>query len=61
VSCQVQLVNAKITTLGTQVIDVFFICNQKAQPLTQEQQRQLEEIIHTYLERASSNIGPTTG
>jgi [protein-PII] uridylyltransferase len=61
VSCQVQLVNAKITTLGTQVIDVFFICNQKIQPLTQEQQRQLEEIIHTYLERASSNIGPTTG
>jgi [protein-PII] uridylyltransferase len=56
VNCQVQLVNAKITTLGTQVIDVFFIRNQKTQPLTQEQQRQLEEMLHTYLGYASSNI-----
>lgn len=50
-NCQVQLVNAKITTLGTQVVDVFFICNQEDQPLNQEQQQQLEEKVHAYLER----------
>ncbi|ADE15538.1 protein-P-II uridylyltransferase [Nitrosococcus halophilus Nc 4] len=50
-NCQVQLVNAKITTLGTQVVDVFFICNQEDQPLTPQQQQQLENTIHTYLER----------
>lgn len=48
--CQVKLVNAKITTLGAQVVDVFFICNGQDQPLTQEQQQQLERTIHTYLE-----------
>lgn len=50
-SRQVRLVNAKITTLGTQVVDVFFICNQQDQPLTLEQQQQLKETIYTYLER----------
>ncbi|ADJ29132.1 [protein-PII] uridylyltransferase [Nitrosococcus watsonii] len=48
-SCQVRLVNAKITTLGTQVVDVFFICNQQDHPLTPEQQQQLKEAIYTYL------------
>ncbi len=48
--CQVKLVNAKITTLGARVVDVFFICNVQDQPLTHEQQQQLEKTIHAYLE-----------
>jgi [protein-PII] uridylyltransferase len=59
VNCQVQLINAKITTLGAQVVDVFFIRNQRNQPLTQKQQIQLEEMLHTYLGYADSNTAPT--
>ncbi|BAW80079.1 protein-P-II uridylyltransferase [Candidatus Nitrosoglobus terrae] len=56
VNCQIQLTNAKITTLGTQVVDVFFIRNDENQPLTQEQQKQLAEMIYAYLKHAAANI-----
>ena len=43
--CNVQLINAKLTTLGDQVEDVFFICTAEQQHLQEEQEKQLHDAL----------------
>jgi len=40
--CDIQLINAKLATLGDQVEDIFFISNNAAQPLNNNEKEQLQ-------------------
>ena len=42
---EVKLINARISTLGERVEDVFFICNSKEEPLSDNEQGKLEELL----------------
>lgn len=43
--CHIQLINAKLTTLGDQVEDVFFITSNKAESLNTNDQQQLQQAL----------------
>ena len=44
-ACEVQLINAKINTLGDQVEDVFFITTYDDGALSEEQEEELKERL----------------
>ena len=43
--CNIQLINAKLATLGDQVEDIFFISKNDNQPLKEDEQSQLEQAL----------------
>lgn len=45
ITCNIQLHNAKIVTLGEKVEDIFFLTNKENQPLNQEQKAQLRSHL----------------
>jgi len=45
----IQLINAKLTTLGDQVEDILFISNSQGQPLQHDEKTQLEQMLNDNL------------
>jgi len=43
--CDIQLINAKLATLGDQVEDIFFITKNNDQPLNENEQSQLQQTL----------------
>ena len=43
--CNIQLINAKLQTLGDQVEDIFFISKNDGQPLDETEQQQLSQVL----------------
>lgn len=52
VACQILLQNAKITTAGERVEDVFFITDTERQPLDETKQEQLRSILIEYIDHS---------
>ncbi|OUR72750.1 [protein-PII] uridylyltransferase [Methylophaga sp. 41_12_T18] len=52
--CEIQLINAKLTTLGDQVEDIFFITAADNQPLDSQQSTHLEESLISKLTKITS-------
>lgn len=42
---EIRLINARISTLGERVEDIFFICNKNNKPLSLIEQKELEELL----------------